>query len=53
MNEYSECVEYLHALGMPLDLCEKVRKRYEDRQDMEGLLDYILLYEMMVDSCVG
>ena len=52
MNDYSDCIEYLHELGLPLEICKKVCKRYEEKQDMVGLVDYILLYEAMVDSCV-
>ena len=52
MKDYAECVEYLHELGLPLDKCEKIRMRYEERQDMEGLVDFILTYETMIDSCI-
>lgn len=52
MKDYAECIEYLHDLGLPLEVCKKVCQKYENRQDMEGLVDYILTYEMMVDSCV-
>lgn len=52
MNDYAECFEYLLALGFPRSFCEKVCKRYENRKDIEGLIDYILICEEMVDSCV-
>ena len=52
MKNYSDCIEYLHELGLPIDICKKVCERYEERQDMEGLVDYILTYEMMIESCV-
>lgn len=52
MKEYSECIEYLHDLGFPLEVCESICKRYEAKGDMEGLVDYMLMCETMVDSCV-
>lgn len=52
MDKYSECVEYLHSLGLPLKCCKKVCEKYRQKQDMEGLLNYILIYETMVESCV-
>lgn len=52
MKDYSECIEYLHDLGLPIEMCEKICKKYESKQDMEGLVDYMLLCETMVDSCV-
>lgn len=52
MNKYSDCIEYLHDLGIPLEICEKICQKYEEKQDMEGLMDYMLLCEMLVDSCV-
>lgn len=52
MNSYAECIEYLHDLGFPLDACERICRKYEAKQDLEGLVDCILLCEAMVDSCV-
>lgn len=52
MNKYSDCIEYLHEIGLPLEACEKICQKYEANQDMEGLVDYMLLCEAMVDSCV-
>lgn len=52
MEEYKDCIEYLHSLGFSLETCKKICKKYESKQDMEGLVDYVLLCEAMVDSCV-
>lgn len=52
MKEFSECVEYLLSLGLPLEKCEAVRRKYESENDMEGLIDYMLACENMVDSYV-
>lgn len=52
MNDYSDGIEYLHSLGLPLELCERICGKFEANQDMEGLVDYMLLCETMVDSCV-
>lgn len=52
MNKYSDCIEYLKDLGIPAEVCEKICQKYESNHDMEGLVDYMLLCEAMVDSCV-
>ena len=52
MRDYKDCIEYLHSLGISLEVCRKICKKYEAKQDMEGLLDYVLLCEAMVESCV-
>jgi hypothetical protein len=52
MTRYGECVEYLHGLGFPIEWCEAVCKKYEDEQDMGGLVDYMLLCESVVECYV-
>lgn len=52
MKEYSDCIEYLHSLGMPIKICRKICKSYENKKDFAGLLEYVLLFETMLESCV-
>lgn len=52
MKDYSECIEYLVSLGFSKKVSEKICKHYEKNKDIEGLIDYIMLCEVMVDSCV-
>ena len=52
MNNYTDGVEYLHALGFPVELSKKICEKFERDQDMEGLVNYIFLCETLVDSCV-
>ena len=52
MNNYSDCINYLKDLGLPEETCEKICEKYEKEEDLEGLIDYMLLCEMLVDSCV-
>lgn len=51
-NKYAECAKYLRELGMPKSVCERAQKKYEKNQDIEGLMNYVLLCEAMVESCV-
>ena len=52
MKDYAECVAYLFDLGFPIDFCERVCQKYENKNDLKGLVDYILVCEAMVDSCI-
>lgn len=52
MKDYSECVAYLVSLGLSKKVSEKICNYYKKKDDMKGLVDYILLCEVMVDSCV-
>ena len=52
MDSYTQCVEYLHALGLPMEACEKVCKKYEAKGDMKGLVDYMLLCETIAETYV-
>lgn len=52
MANYEDCAEYLHALGLPMEISKRICKKYESTQDMAGLIDYIFLCETMEDSCV-
>ena len=52
MKDYKDCIEYLHSLGFSMEVCKKICSKYERERDMEGLVDYVLLCEAMVDSCV-
>ncbi len=52
MPKYSECKEYLCDLGLSPEMSELICHKYETADDKEGLIDYMLLCEAMVDSCV-
>ena len=52
MSKYAECVEYLHGLGFPIEWCVSVCEKYEKDQNFEGLVDYLLLCESVVECYV-
>ena len=52
MDKYAECIEYLHSLGLPMNCCKKICEKFKKKQDLEGLLNYVLIWEALVDSCV-
>lgn len=52
MNNYSDYVEYLHSLGVCKKVSEKICQQYENDNDMEGLMQFVLYFEKMVTANV-
>lgn len=52
MKDYASCIEYLHSLGLPVEICERICNRFKSKDDMEGLVDLMLLYDALVDNDV-
>ena len=52
MSKYAEYAEYLHGLGFPIEWCKKVCENYEKSLDFEGLVNYLLLCESVVECYV-
>lgn len=48
----TECENRLRRLGYSDDFIFEVKYKYDQRQDKKGFADYVLLCELMNESCI-